>query len=151
MDPKDRIEALIKTKASAMQEKMDGHDQPPGAKYRLDQAQMEAIIQNWPAAPKKIAEETVRRYGPPNEATPTLLIWHNNGPWKGTEITSDETPHNFPTPHTDYITQKIDYRVPLEKLAELGAFDGSLIVYRTAGLEHRRDQKSWDHGLFEFL
>jgi hypothetical protein len=133
MDPKDRVETLIKTKTSAMQEKMSGHDEPPGAKYRVDQAQVETIIQNWPAAPKKIAEETVRRYGLPNEATPTLLIWHNNGPWKRTEITSDETVHNFPTPHTDYITQKISYHVPVEKLAEVGAFDGSVIVYRTAG------------------
>jgi hypothetical protein len=133
MDPKDRVEVLAKTKASAMQEKTSGPDAPPGAQHHVDQAQAEAIIENWPAAPKKIAKETIRRYGPPNEATPTLLIWHNNGPWKRTEITSDETVHNFPTPHTDYITQKIAYRVPVEKLAEVSAFDGSVIVYRTAG------------------
>lgn len=81
----------------------------------------------------KIAEEILSRYRLSNEATPTLLIWHNNGPWKRTEITSDETLHNFPTPHADYITQKINYRVPVEKLAEVSAFDGSVIVYRTAG------------------
>lgn len=133
MDPKDRIEALTKTTASAMQEKTSGQDEPPGVHYQVDQTQVEAIITNWPAAPKKIAKEILSRYGLPNEATPTLLIWHNNGPWKRTEITSDETLHNFPTPHTDYITQKINYRVPVEKLAEVGAFDGSVIVYRTAG------------------
>jgi hypothetical protein len=65
--------------------------------------------------------------------TPTLLIWHNNAPWKWTEITSDGTLHKFPTPHTDYITQRIHYRVPVEKLAEVSSFDGSVIVYRAAG------------------
>ncbi len=69
----------------------------------------------------------------PNEATPTLLIWHDTGPWKRTIITSDETAHDFPTPHTDYISQTINYDVPVEKLPELAEFDGSLIVYRTAG------------------
>lgn len=133
MDPKDRVETLIKTKASAMQEKTGGHDEPPGVQARVDRAQVEGIIENWPAAPKKVAQDILGRYGLPNEATPTLLIWHNNGPWKRTEITSDETVHNFPTPHTDYITQKINYHVPVEKLAEVGAFDGSVIVYRTAG------------------
>lgn len=133
MDPKDRVEVLAKTMSSAMQEKVTGPDAPPGAEHHVDQTQTEAIIENWPAAPKKVAEEIMRRYGPPNEATPTLLIWHNNGPWKRTEITSDETLHNFPTPHTDYITQKIDYRIPIEKLSEVSRFDGSVIVYRTAG------------------
>jgi hypothetical protein len=48
-------------------------------------------------------------------------------------ITSDETAHDFPTPHTDFITQTINYDVPVQKLPELARFDGSLIVYRTAG------------------
>ncbi len=133
MDPKDRLETIAKTKASARQEKADTRAGAPGEQFTVPLQDVEAIIESWPAAPKKVAEETIRRYGPPNEATPTLLIWHRNGQWKRTEITSDETIHNFPTPHTDYITQKIDYHVPVEKLAEVGAFDGSVIVYRTAG------------------
>jgi len=41
--------------------------------------------------------------------------------------------HNFPTPHTDYLTHYVDYRVPVEKASELIAFDGSVILDRTAG------------------
>lgn len=35
--------------------------------------------------------------------------------------------------HTDYITNYIDYQVPIEKYVELGRFDGSVIPYRTRG------------------
>ncbi len=134
MDPKDRVETVAKTKAGAMQEKASSaEERAPGAAYQVAQADVEAIIERWPPAPKKVAKETVARYGLPNEGTPTQLIWHDNGPWKRTVITSDETAHDFPTPHTDFITQTINYDVPVEKLAELAEFDGSLIVYRTAG------------------
>ena len=94
---------------------------------------MDAVLAEWLAAPKKVAQDIIGRYGPPNEATPTLLIWHNNGPWKRTVITRDEALHQFPTPHTDYITQTIDYRVPVEKFVEIATFDGSCVPYRTTG------------------
>jgi hypothetical protein len=41
--------------------------------------------------------------------------------------------HDFPAPHSDYLTQWIDYAVPVEKFADLGRFDGSCLVDRTAG------------------
>lgn len=73
------------------------------------------------------------QYGPPNEATPTKLFWRRNGPWKRTVLTRDVVMHNFPSPHSDYLTQYIDYAVPVEKFAEIGRFDGSCLVDRTAG------------------
>ena len=134
MDPKDRIEAVAKTKLGAQREQAsDGSESTPGAREVVSQIEVEAVVENWPPAPKKIVAETIDTYGLPNEVTPTLLIWHDSGPWKRTIITSDETAHDFPTPHTDYISQTINYDVPLEKLEELLAFDGSLIIYRTAG------------------
>ena len=134
MDPKDRVETVAKTKAGARAEKASSGDEAaPGAEHGVAQADVEAIIENWPPAPKQMAEDMVNRYGLPNEATPTLLIWHDSGPWKRTIVTSDETAHEFPTPHTDFIPQTISYDVPVEKLPELAKFDGSLLVNRTAG------------------
>ncbi len=134
MDPKDRVETVAKTKAGAMDEKTRSGSEPaPGAGYTITQAEVDAIAESWPPAPKKIVPEIIEKYGLPNEATPTLLIWHDSGPWKRTIITSDETAHDFPTPHTDYISQTINYDIPLEKLPDVLAFDGSVIVYRTAG------------------
>ena len=133
MEPKDRVETLVKTKVSSVHKRMSGGDAPTGARYRVEPPEVEAILAEWPAAPKKVAQDIIGRYGPPNEATPTLLIWHNNGPWKRTVITRDEALHQFPTPHTDYITQTIDYRVPVEKFVEIATFDGSCVPYRTTG------------------
>ena len=134
MDPKGRVETVAKTKAGAKQEKAsDGAQAAPGSAYRIEPAQVDAIIESWPPAPKKIVDDMLKQYGPPNEATPTMLVWHDSGPWKRTIVTSDETAHDFPTPHTDFISQTINYDVPVEKLPELARYDGSLIVYRTAG------------------
>ncbi len=134
MDPKDRVETVAKTKIGAQREKASsGDESAPGAAFGVPEADLDAVIERWPSAPKKMAQDMVKQYGPPNEATPTLLIWHDSGPWKRTIVTSDETAHDFPTPHTDFISQTINYDVPVEKLPELARYDGSLIVYRTAG------------------
>ncbi len=134
MDPKDRVETVAKTKAGARAEKASpGDASAPGAEHSVTQGEVDAIIENWPPAPKKMAQDMVMQYGLPNEATPTLLIWHDSGQWKRTIVTSDETAHEFPTPHTDFISQTISYDVPVEKLPELAKFDGSLLVNRTAG------------------
>ncbi len=75
----------------------------------------------------------LRQYGPPNEGTRYRLIWYYNGPWRGTEVTRDETAHNFPAPHTDYIINWNDYPVPVDLATELTRYDGSCLIDRTAG------------------
>lgn len=94
---------------------------------------VEAIIADWPKMAKSAANETIEKYGQPNEAIPSRLIWYNNGPWKRTVVYRHEIPHNFPQPHTDVVENFIDYHVPPEKFSELAKFDGSVIVERTAG------------------
>lgn len=92
-----------------------------------------AITHDWPAMSKKSAEQMIQKYGTPNEAIPSRLIWYNNGPWKRTIVYRDEVPHNFPQPHSDTLENFIDYQVPVEKFSELAKFDGSVIVERTKG------------------
>ncbi|MEJ7803435.1 MAG: hypothetical protein WKH68_08705 [Candidatus Limnocylindria bacterium] len=48
-------------------------------------------------------------------------------------MTSDVVLHDFPSPHRDFLTQFIDYRVPVEMFSALGEYDGSCLVDRTAG------------------
>ncbi|MFE0937988.1 hypothetical protein ACFW4O_36190 [Streptomyces mutabilis] len=97
----------------------------------LRQAQM--FVEQWPEAPKKVAEKILDHYGAPNEATPTKLLWYRAGPWSRMELTADEVEHNFPTPHTDFLTQYVDYPVPAERASDLVAFHGSVLLDRTAG------------------
>ncbi len=41
--------------------------------------------------------------------------------------------HNFPAPHSDFLTQWIDYQVPVELVDAITRYDGSCLVDRTAG------------------
>jgi hypothetical protein len=91
------------------------------------------IVQSWPMDAKKAAEMMIQKYGEPDEATSMRLVWHDNGPWKHTIVTKEETDHAFPVPHKDVLEQVIDYRVTPEKFDDLAQYDGSVIVERTKG------------------
>lgn len=109
-----------------------GRDQS-GAEGQLTEADVEALTSEWPPAPRNIVQQMLKQYGPPNEGTRYRLIWYYNGPWKRTEVTRDEIAHNFPAPHTDYITNWIDYPVPVDLATDLTRYDGSCLIDRTAG------------------
>lgn len=133
MDQGEKLSAVATTMASRVK---TGHDSDAIEKPTdsvVDLAQVEAFIDEWPAMAKKSAKQTIDKYGPPNEATPSHMIWYNNGPWKRTIVHRHEIPHDFPQPHTDVIENVINYEVPVELLTELGRYDGSLYVDRTRG------------------
>jgi hypothetical protein len=109
------------------------HETQKGARHTVSMAEAEQIVEDWPAPQKNVARQMFEKYGPPNEATPTKLSWYGNGPWKRTELTSDVVVHNWPTVHTDFLTQVIDYRVPPEMFHLIAMFDGSILLDRTKG------------------
>jgi hypothetical protein len=109
------------------------HETQRGTDLSVHPARAEKIIAGWPEPQKKVAEQMLARYGPPNEATPTKLFWYHNRPWKRTEITSDVVVHRWPAPHSDFLTQTIDYRVPPQMVHLVAQFDGSILVDRTRG------------------
>ncbi len=92
-------------------------------------------IKSWPEASQMAAKDMMDKYGKPNETTPHMLVWYNNGPWKKTTIYDVETTHIFPVDHTDVMEQVIDYKVPLNKFSALAEYDGSVSVHRTDGNE----------------
>jgi hypothetical protein len=94
---------------------------------------LDQILEGWTGIQKKTVHLLIKKYGLPNEASPRKIIWYNNGPWKRTIVHLDTVPHNFPTPHLDYLEQTIDYKVPVQFFDELTQFDGSLYPDRTAG------------------
>jgi len=91
------------------------------------------IIEGWPKTAQFAAKTTIEKYGPPAEATPTRLIWFNNGPWKRTIVNKEEVDHAFPMPHKDVMEQYVDYKVPPDKADELARYDGSVYFDRTKG------------------
>jgi hypothetical protein len=102
-------------------------------KSEVDQTTLNRILDQWPNGPKETVQKMTQKYGLPNEATPSRVIWLNNGPWKETMVYREETQHDFPKPHKDHIKQFIDYKVPIGKFDQLAEFDGSVIVDRTKG------------------
>ena len=90
-------------------------------------------IQSWPKEARKAAEMMIQKYGQPDEVTAMRVVWHDNGPWKRTVVTKEETDHAFPMPHKDVLEQVIDYRVSTDKVDDLAKYDGSVIVERTKG------------------
>ena len=91
-------------------------------------------IAAWSKTPQDVARKMIAKYGQPNEVTPTMLMWHGNGPWKHTMVFKQEVKHDFPGPHTDLLQQVIDYKVPLDKYDDLAMYDGSVVVERTNGV-----------------
>jgi hypothetical protein len=90
-------------------------------------------IAGWPEESREAARLVVEQYGEPDEVTETRLTWHNRGPWKRVVASKVFHQHDFPAPHTDSVESVIDYRVPPDKVTQLAAFDGSVVVERTAG------------------
>ncbi len=134
LSTRERMGTYLGAAADGIRHEAKGeHETEEGVHHIVALSEAERIIETWPDPPKRVAEQMLAKYGPPNEATPTKLFWYRNGPWKRTELTSDVVAHNFPAPHTDFLTQVIDYRVPPDKIGQIAEIDGSIVVDRTKG------------------
>ncbi len=132
MKPADRLKTVAIGAASAAKTAGQQAGEQPTTTV-VEMQTVERITANWPMMSQAAIKEIVGKYGAPNEAMDSRLIWYNNGPWKRTICYRDEVPHHFPNPHSDVVECFIDYRVPPEKFSELAEFDGSVIVERTKG------------------
>jgi hypothetical protein len=92
-----------------------------------------SVLEGWPPESREAAELVIEKYGAPHEMTESLLVWHGVGPWKRVVATRTFYEHAFPIQHIDAVESFIDYRVPVDKVDDLAAFDGSVVVERTAG------------------
>lgn len=99
----------------------------------MSQTSGREIIRDWPEESREAARLVLDKYGEPNEASGSYLTWYRPGPWKRIVASKTFYDHRFPAPHNDSVESVIDYRVPVEKFSDLAAFDGSVIVERTAG------------------
>lgn len=90
-------------------------------------------LASWPDDSAEAAQLVIDQYGEPDEVTETQLTWHRPGPWKRIVASRETHAHNFPAPHRDSVESVIDYRVPVDKISQLAAFDGSVVVDRTLG------------------
>jgi hypothetical protein len=101
----------------------------------------------WPEASQMAAQEIMGKYGNPDVQDNDVMIWMNKDPWKKIMVEKADTKHSFPVEHTDMMTQCVSYKVPLDKLDELGKFDGSVVYDRTQGLLSARCDKEMNNFL----
>src|SRR5918994_1023650 len=86
----ERLKMTLGAVAQGIRYTLKGEHQTEGkAELTVAPEDVERIIAGWPDAQKNVARQLLEKYGPPNEATPTRLFWHNNRPWKRIELTSD--------------------------------------------------------------
>jgi len=96
-------------------------------------AWVQKTLVGWPKVSLAVAADLITKYGLPRESNARELAWYDNGPWKRTVLHKEEIPHNFPYPHQDVLEQTVNYRVPIDKVADLLKYDGSLVIDRTRG------------------
>src|SRR5690625_5334496 len=94
---------------------------------------VEQILNTWEKDQREGAFKIIKKYGYPQEAIASRLIWYNNGSWKRTVVLRDAVPHNLSTNHMDFLEQTVDYRTPVELFDEIARFDGSCYPDRTRG------------------
>jgi hypothetical protein len=134
LETSERLGSTARAVGQGIAHKLQGeHETQKGERQTVVAAEVKELIVSWPAAQKNIAEQMIEKYGLPNEAMPTKLCWYKNEPWKRTELSSDAVVHNWPTVHSDFLTQVIDYRVPPEMFHLIAMFDGSILCDRTRG------------------
>lgn len=100
---------------------------------RIAQTAAASLIAHWPGKSRKVAYALIEKYGTPHEATPSMLIWHYNGPWKRTIVHRDGINHNVPYSHVDILEQTVDAKVLPAVCSEIMQFDGSIVIDRTRG------------------
>jgi hypothetical protein len=134
LDTSERLGATARAVGQGIANRLRGkHETQKGRRNVVNETRIARILKDWPAPQKNIAKQMIAKYGFPNEATSTKLFWYRNGPWKRTELSRDIVVHNWPTLHTDFLTQVIDYRVPPDMFHLVAQFDGSILLDRTKG------------------
>lgn len=98
-------------------------------------------LEGWSKDHKEAVQKMTEKYGKPNESTPNMVIWYNNGPWKKTIIYKEDVEHHFPKKHTDYVQQFVNFRTPVSKFTDITAYDGSVMLERTKGEMSARCEK----------
>lgn len=106
-----------------------------------------ADVSNWSTASQMAVDEITKKYGEPNGVTADELIWIKAGVWQKICITKMESKHSFPIEHTDMMQTTIMYKVPEDKMDDLGMFDGSVTFDRTQGTMSARCDKEGNNFL----
>jgi hypothetical protein len=104
------------------------------------------IVSNWVGRSRDVASAMIKKYGVPDEATDSRLIWGPRGVWNEIVVYREPVFHNWPTPHVDVLEQSVNYQYPLDRYDDVVMFDGSVSAERTKGvLKARCDSEAGNY------
>ena len=86
------------------------------------------LVAAWPPLTRNAARALMEKYGPPDETTPSLLVWYRRKSWSRVAVYRDGPEDDFPFPHHDFVENRVAYDVPAWKATSLLKFDGSLLI-----------------------
>lgn len=110
---------------------------------KTTQADVDRALTGWPQKSAEVARTIIEKYGLPDEASPSRLMWTARGPWKRTIVHREPVAHRFPMEHVDILEQVVDLKVPADKYDEIATYDGSVFIQRTTGeISARCDQEA---------
>ena len=119
---------------ASMERQPEQYRMTTGQNSTITMEECDRATQGWAADHKEVVKKMADKYGPPSEATPSMVIWHDPAPFKCITVMRDAVTHKFPAEHPDFLQHTISYRIPSDRISELTAVDGSLYVDRTGGL-----------------
>lgn len=92
-----------------------------------------SAIQTWPATTRKAAQAMIEKYGQPDGVTDRMLVWNDKDPWLKVVVYRDAINQGAFMTHDSYLENTVNYKVPLDKVADLIRFDSALVIDETRG------------------
>ncbi len=93
----------------------------------------ESIILHWPTFSYRLARLMLSEYGQPVESSDHRLTWIDNGPWKRTVVYRKAPKERMLAGDGGRLEQSVAYRVPPDRLADLGRFNMDVEADKEAG------------------
>jgi hypothetical protein len=88
-----------------------------------------SYLRNWGnAEPRKFAESLIKKFGDPDEATKSSMIWYNKDGFKRIEVLDEYILHCCPAPHYDFVYSTIDLHVPKKFVRVLADSSESILL-----------------------
>jgi hypothetical protein len=91
-----------------------------------------SAITAWPTATKKTGQALIEKYGQPDGVTDRMLVWNDKDPWTKVVVYRDAIKQGSLT-HDAFLENTVNYKVPLDKVADLIRFDSALVIDETRG------------------
>jgi hypothetical protein len=83
------------------------------SKYKL---YVDEILNTWQEKLREGAFKLINKYGYPDEASASKLIWYNNGSWKRTIAHRDAITYLLSNDHSNFLEQTFEYIDALDEM-----------------------------------